>query len=289
MCFGSGSAAQASIGQEKQQQQQIQQGLQSLNSIFQGGTYGVNPSKAYTPGTSYYNSGGSPINFSATDPGFLAWLKQNPQGPTMRPSTPGGSVPISPGALSAYGNALAKSGQLYGGTQTSQGFTPQFYQQQQQNYANYELPLLQGQYNQTLGQTLGSLNTSGLLGSSSAQQLYQSLQNQYAQNQQQVANQGQSLAQGLQQQVGQEQSTLTNQLLAGSSPSSVTQSALASASNFGAPSLAAPIGNLFQNWTNQYLGGQLASAYNQQGMNPLLYNYNLLKTNSPSSSVVSQG
>ena len=298
MCLGSGDAAQAAVQQQQQQQKQIQQGLTQLNAIFGGGTYGTGPATSFTPGTQYYNTAGNPVSFNFTDPGVQQFLKQagfgdvayktggqTAQGKQLKPQPEG----LSSKGMQDYFKYLQNQGGLYTGTATSPGFTPAFYQQQEKNYADYQLPLLGQQYNQTLGQTLGSLNSSGLLGSSAAQQTYQSLQNQYAQNQQQIANQGQSLAQGLQQQVGQEQSTLTNQLLAGASPATTTQQALTAASNFSAPSLFAPVGNLFQGWANTYLGGQLANAYQNQYLNPLVYNYNMLKTSLPSSSTVSQG
>jgi len=142
------------------------------------------------------------------------------------------------------------------------GFTPDFYKGISTAYQNYQMPLLQQQYQQSANNLGFKLAGQGLQNSSQAQDLQNRLSQQNTQATQQIAQQGLSQAQQLQQQVGQEQSNLIGQAQTASNPNAIGQSAIAAASGFQAPSSFQPIGNLFANFSQQYLGNQLANTYN---------------------------
>lgn len=154
--------------------------------------------------------------------------------------------------------------------QAFSGFTPQYYQNRAQAYTNFAEPQLMQQYQDTSLGLLDKLGNQGLLNSSAGLQERGALQNQLGLQQQGVANTGIQQAQQLQQQVAGEQSSLIGQANAAADPLSVSQQALGQAANFAAPSAFQPLGNLFQNFANTYLGSQLASTYN-----PNLYGFYL--------------
>lgn len=148
---------------------------------------------------------------------------------------------------------------------TFSGFTPQFFNQRQQDYQNYAIPQLQQQFQQQ-SQNLGyGLGNQGLLNSSAGSSLTAGLGQQYQAGQQAVANQGQQQAQQLQQQVANTRSSLTGQLEASANPAATAGQAINFASQYSAPSAFSPVGNLFQNWANIYGANSLAGAGTPSG------------------------
>lgn len=142
------------------------------------------------------------------------------------------------------------------------GFGPQFYQGVQDAYSKYQLPQLQQQYQGMRDQLGYKMANQGLTNSSAAGRGQQALNTSMNQGQQQVANQAVGQANQLRQQVGQEQSNLIGQAQNATSPSSIGQQATAMAAGFGAPSTFQPIGNMFGNFANLWLGGQQANTFN---------------------------
>lgn len=145
----------------------------------------------------------------------------------------------------------------------SNKFTPQYYQGVIKNYENQALPQVAQQYRDTSKQLNYSLADKGLTKSSSAQELGSSLQSQLAQGEQQVANNAIGQAQNLQANVANEEAQLYGQLQTSQNPTSTAQSAANLAAQTAAPSVFAPIGNLFSNWSNLYLANQTANTANQ--------------------------
>ena len=143
-------------------------------------------------------------------------------------------------------------------------FNPAFYQGVEDNYINQALPQEEQQYRQQ-GQNLNyQLNDRGLTRSSAAQNLNSSLQQQRAQNQEQLINQGQQAAQSLQQNVANEESQLYGQLQVSQNPTAIAQQSANLAAQTAAPSVFAPIGNMFSNWSNMYLANQASNNTVQQ-------------------------
>jgi hypothetical protein len=159
-------------------------------------------------------------------------------------------------ALSAGGAAIQQ--------QFGQTFTPQYYQNLETNVENQQMPQLLSQYRQTGQATNYNLADKGLSQSSTAQNLGSSLQSQLAQGEQQVVNNAQQAAQTQQENVANQESQLYGQLQVSQNPTQTAQAAANAAAETSAPSVVAPLGNMFSNWTNLYLANQTANTANTQ-------------------------
>ena len=182
------------------------------------------------------------------------------------------------GGSDAAGQAAALQAQQQAGVtqgladinQAFAGFTPEFYQQRAQDYTNAALPAFQQQYKQNLGSLIYGLGNQGLIGSSAAKNKANNFNNYANQQQLNIANQGLAAAQNLESNVNQNKSQLISQLEASYNPTATAQQALASASQFSAPSPAPAIGNLFSDWINIYGTGQANNIANQALANSYL-------------------
>ena len=166
------------------------------------------------------------------------------------------------------------------------GFTPQFYQNYENSYINQALPQLGDQYRSTLTNLNYSLGDRGLLtGSSAKDTAYSALNLANTQNENQIVNQAQTQAQNLQQTVGGQKAELYGELQQGQNPTQIGQSAVNLAAQTSAPSVFAPLGQAFQNFSNTYLASQAAGTYNPT-QSSYLYNPFYLSGSSPNSGAV---
>lgn len=142
------------------------------------------------------------------------------------------------------------------------GFDPSFFQGVAKAYQNFQMPGVQQDY-QTNSNNLGfKLANQGLSDSTQARQGFGALGDTMAKAQQQIGQQGQEQAQQLQQQIGQEKSNLVSQASASQNPGAIASSALGVANNYKAPSSFAPVGSFFNQFAQNYFGGQQANMYN---------------------------
>jgi hypothetical protein len=146
--------------------------------------------------------------------------------------------------------------------QSFAGYTPDWYQQQTSKFESAQMPQLQEQLGQTQKQLGFQLAGQGLGDSSAAKQLGESLSTEYGKQQQNVAQQALAQTQGLQRNIEQARSNLIGEASASQSPSTIAQQSLNVASEYAAPSAMQPLGQMFQNWSNMYLGKQLGQLYN---------------------------
>ncbi len=140
------------------------------------------------------------------------------------------------------------------------GFTPQFYAQRGQDYVNYEAPQLASQEQQTNQAVDYKLGNQGIANSSAAQKLKGNLGKEYALQQTALENQGTQQAQQLQQQVQGQENNLISEAETATNPGQVAQQGLATASQFQAPSMFAPLGDAFTNFKNTYLANAYSNA-----------------------------
>lgn len=165
------------------------------------------------------------------------------------------------------------------------GFTPQFYQGVQQNTLASLMPQLMQQYRQAQQQLGTGMAQRGLLQSSAARNARTAMDQQLGLNQIAVGNQAIQSGQDVQKQVATEKANLVNQLQVASNPSLAAQRAVESASSISLPSMVAPLGNMFQDWSRNYLAGSMTQAYQNpsakpsilgaMGFAPLGKNYNV--------------
>lgn len=277
MCNGGTGGTDALRRQEQQRQDRINTGMSTLNAIFNGGTYGINPATSFDKNASYFGLNGQPFQFDPKSTDYLNWLQANPgltqQGRGGGGSRRNGGVGSGPRGAedpatqamdlqNRYMQHLAQVGGLYTGTGTSEGFGDSFLNQRASAFENYALPQFAAQYDQTNRQLQYSLANKGILGGSAATTANNALTREAGNQRQNIANQGLSLRQQLAQQIGQEKNALTNQLISSADPNIAAQGALAASTQFAAPSPLPPIGNLFGNFANMYLANQLGQTYN---------------------------
>ena len=142
------------------------------------------------------------------------------------------------------------------------GYTPQFYKGVGTAYTNWALPQVGQQYRTTRNQLLDKFAGQGILNSSASQQAQNALGASLNSAEQQVGNQALTQEQQLQQQVGNAEQSLFGQAESTANPGQLGEEALQQASNFGAPSTFAPLGQLFTSFGNEWLNQQNASLYN---------------------------
>ncbi len=141
------------------------------------------------------------------------------------------------------------------------GFDPAFYERQRQSVLAAQLPQVGDQYRAQRSQLIGGLAGQGLLRSSAGANLGGALERELGQQQTNVSNQATQAVQNLQQQIGAQKGQLLSQLQQSADPTLAAQRSVESASQFSAPSLVQPLGNLFQNWSNIYLANRIGQAY----------------------------
>jgi len=295
--------------QEANRQSLIRSGVNQINSIYGGGTYGTGATDQWNPrneGSLYTGSGKTIGSLTLDDPDFASWLKSHPNvnkafngNPTTTRSGIGnllyhmGGVG-TPGLQSAtggfnlfnpfgfgesqktlnledvrrlYGKFLGGSGALFTGTATSPGFGPDFYNKRATDFVNYAMPQEEQQAGEASRNLTYKLANQGLTQSSAGQQLGSSLLQEINRQRQGIAAGGVQQAQDLQRQVETQRGNLISQLQVSADPGSATQQAISTSAGFSAPSQFQPLGNLFSNWANTYLGSQASTT------NPSLFPY----------------
>ena len=110
-----------------------------------------------------------------------------------------------------------------------------------------------------------------MLGSSAQTDLTRSLAREKTLQEQGLANAALGQSRSLQEQVNQEYANLASQLQASVDPTTVMRQATTAASQFAAPTMVQPIGQLFSNWANSYLAAANSNAYNNYANQYLNY------------------
>ena len=147
------------------------------------------------------------------------------------------------------------------------GFTPEFYKQASTDYTNAQTPQMMSDYRNTKNNLTYSLARAGILNSGAAVQRNNSLEGQLSSNESTIANNAQGQSNTLQANVNTQKGQLVNQLQASADPSSIAEQATAATSQLRAPSAIQPLGNLFSDWSNQYLAGMNSNYYNSNQPN----------------------
>lgn len=176
----------------------------------------------------------------------------------------GGSSDGGAAALEAQRQAGINQG-MQAIDQQFAGFTPAFYRQAATDYTNAVTPGMLADYHRTKNDLTYSLARAGILNSGAAVQRNQSLQNQLAQNESQIANNAQQQSNTLQANVNSQKGQLVEQLQSSADPTAIATQAAAATSQLRAPSAIQPLGNLFADWSGQYLAGNMANPYGLPG------------------------
>jgi len=132
-------------------------------------------------------------------------------------------------------------------------FTPAFYTQRKKDFLSYALPQIARQERAQQNALGYSLARRGVNNSSQALSASRDLAEVSNQNRRQAADQGQSIASALEANVASQRNNLYGTLAATLDPSMAATSALNTAQSLQAPSSFVPIGNLFSDWSQNYL------------------------------------
>lgn len=144
------------------------------------------------------------------------------------------------------------------------GFNPAFYDRQRAAVLAANLPQVGEQFRQQRAQLGYGLAERGLLRSSAGANLSGALNLELAQQQRNVSNQATQAVQGLQQNISQSKGNIISQLQQSADPTLAAQRSVEAATQFSAPSLLQPLGDLFSNFSNIYLARQIGKYYGQQ-------------------------
>lgn len=173
------------------------------------------------------------------------------------------------GAAAAEAQTQAQQGAIEQATnqinQNFSGFSPAFYNNYTQANENFGLGQLAQQLQQTQNNVGFKLAGQGAQNSSVGDTLNQSLQQEQGQEEQTVVNQALGATNTLKQNIAQQQGNLISEAEVANDPASVATQSLNIAGSFNAPSPIPPIGQLFGNWANTWLGGVNASTYGAAG------------------------
>ena len=147
------------------------------------------------------------------------------------------------------------------------GFDPKFYQNYQNTILGAQTPQLMDQYRTTGKNLTYALARGGNMTGSAAQQEGQSLNNTLATQEAGIANNAANATNALKTNVQNQKGALYSQLEQGGTPSTIAEAAAAQAAGDRAPSAIQPLGNLFADWSNQYIAGKTANAFQGNNQN----------------------
>ena len=145
------------------------------------------------------------------------------------------------------------------------GFNNDWFNQRRQDYLNYATPQAIRQFQNTRNNLAYSLARNGLSKSGAAVNENQALETEKNQRLSDIANEGQNQANEARSQVAAQKANVTNQLVSSADPSLARESAASATAGLSAPPAYQPIGQLFSDFSQQYLANQSAKAYSNSG------------------------
>lgn len=178
----------------------------------------------------------------------------------------GGSGDSGAAAMEAQRQANISAGMTDINNEFS-GFTPQFFQQAATNYTDYATPQLMTQFSNTKNNLTGALGRAGLLTSSAGTQENSSLGKELGLQESQITNNAQQQSNQLQGQVATQKSNLVNELESSADPTAINEQAQGAVSQLREPTALQPLGNLFADWSDQWLGSQTGAINNSTNNN----------------------
>lgn len=246
--------AGAAAKNERMRQAQIDQGMQAINAVYQGGQYNqfAKAGGAANTGQQYYRidkKTGAYVPYTSV---------QGKKGtPSMGVNKQGGAP------LDAHGQAMLRRGNLYQDVKSPyfQGFGDDFYNKAAQSYVQYAVPQIAQQYDQTNRGIQYGLANRGLVGSSAQSKAQSDLQLNLGQQEQQVADNARTTATNLRNQVENSRQSAISNLYQASDPAGAGAQAVSSAAQFSVPQSFTPILGAFSNLANQYATSQLYNNY----------------------------
>jgi hypothetical protein len=248
---------------ERKRQGIIRLGLDQINAVFGGGTapfyspantgenkfdprqtyYGLTGKGEFAP---YWAPGGARPSAGPFSPGIGTYTFRTAPGSPFLLSNIFGKKGDSPRKVAAK---AFRRGQLFTApqVQTFEGFQEPFFEQRAQDYVNFALPQLAQQYQQNRNAILFGLANRGLTGSSIEAQARASLEREAGKGRQTIADTGLEQANQLRRDIESARQQAISQLYQSADPAQALQGAVRTAIGFQAPSVLAPLTNMFAN------------------------------------------
>lgn len=280
---------------EKMRQAQINQGMNAINAVYDGGSYPyyATAGGTYDPATQYYkvDKKGNYVPFMAKGTPVAGGSGNVRGGQKGNGINAGGGAAIGAGAgglvaglpglvvgggLGAlvgglFGSSnkpprpytLLKNGKLFQQFKSPEysGFGQSFYDKAASDYVQYAVPQVAQQADEARRSITYGLANRGLLGSSAQQKANTDLNLNIGQQEQQIADNARTTANNLQTQVQNSRQNAINNLYQSADPAGAAASAVSSAAQFSVPQSFTPILNAFSGLANQYATNQLFNNY----------------------------
>ena len=136
------------------------------------------------------------------------------------------------------------------------GFDDKFYKEAGDRYTRFAMPKMMRDYQLTRNNLTYSLARAGLLKSGASVTKNNALQSQLSENESTIANNAADQSNKLRTTVADQKGNLVNQLEASADPAAIAAQTAASTAGLRAPTVIQPLGNLFADWSQQYLNTQ---------------------------------
>jgi len=224
---GAEAAAAAQRAEEQARQERIRKGTESINRIFDGGTFGsgaIAAGASYDPTKQYFLSDGS-----VWTPGDLG---KDPRGMKLK---------------KAFEDAVGKG--LYSGVETTQGFNDEFFDGLSKSYVDFARPQLDEQAGKARNQLTFALARNGTLDSSMRSTQSADLQRSVDKEIQSITDKGREYATEARTGVEQARADLIANLTMTGDDVGTSNAALARAKTLATPPAYSPLGQLFTDYT----------------------------------------
>lgn len=170
---------------------------------------------------------------------------------------------------------------------TFAGFAPAFYDERAQDYVNYAMPQLAGQYQSTRNQLLQGLASRGLLKSSTGTKQLSQFEARAQGAKQTIAETGRAQANELQRNIEDKRNLIIGQLYQSADPANARAAAVSTAAGFRQPSVFTPLANMFSDLINTYYTNEFLDASKRSPV-PTYANYDAINPSAVGGGVTSR-
>jgi hypothetical protein len=153
------------------------------------------------------------------------------------------------------------------------GFDPAFYKKRESDYMNSVTPSLNQQYGVAKNTLAYEMARRGLLNSSAGANMAGSLKAEFGKQRMGLVDAANQESSALRQNIETNRSNMLAQASTSLNPSIAWSQALSAAQNFKSPSVAAPVGQLFSDWSKIALARNANQYYNQVGQQQSPYTF----------------
>lgn len=145
------------------------------------------------------------------------------------------------------------------------GFGPEYFNNIRETTTRQLLPQFGRQYKRAQKGVVYALADRGLMRGSAAREAGTDLAIEKATGEMEVANRGNEAVRQRRMEIEDRKNVATNQLITSQDPTLAAQSAVSGVAGLSAPSMVAPLGEMFRGFSDTWMAGRLANAYGGGG------------------------